>query len=84
VLVTLGTESVAEHFADLPEELRELVTEAVCRAPSTESEWNEFRIVGSYCGREKTAEEIAADAGSEVSRYQTGVESVREFLYGIA
>ena len=84
VLVTLGTVPVAEHFTSLPDDWRELISEAVRTAPKTEPEWDDFMIVSSYCGPEKSAKEFAADARAEVLQYRTGVEAVRTFLDGDA
>lgn len=81
-IATLGTVPVAEHLPTLPDDIRGFVTESVRDAPATDSEWNEFKIVSSHCGREKTAEEFETDARADLLQYRIGVEAVRAFLDG--
>ena len=81
-LVTLGTIPVAEHFPTLSKDWQQLIIDAVRTAPTTESGWDDFVIISSYCGTEISAEEFDADARTEVLQYRTGVEAVRVFLDG--
>ena len=80
LLVSLGTVPVADHFHEIPAALRELVSEDVRDAPTTESAWGDVMIISSYCGPEKTPEEFAAEKQAGIMQYRTGVEAVRAFL----
>ncbi len=81
-LMTLGTIPVAKHFPSLPKDWQQFIIDAVRSAPTTESGWDDFMIIGSYCGTGISAEKLLADMRAEVLQYRTGVEAVRVFLDG--